>query len=259
MASACIDLAQLYVALADEGVYRPLVMKLGEKQPFEQRLISRRAAWYLKDILRGSPMPDGWGRGSQVHRPRKIAFKTGTSYGYRDQWAVGYSDRYTVAVWVGRADGSARQQEVGRNTAAPIVFKIFDLLPAEENTRDIPPPEAVLVSDNTLLPEAMQRFYAGPQKPAGNVSMRTSAPQIAYPPNGATLQLGNKPAGRLIELKATGGQGPLRWIVNGELLPSTDFLSQTFWKAKGPGFVKFVVIDSAGRAAAARVRIKFDG
>ncbi|MFZ1990488.1 MAG: penicillin-binding protein 1C [Alphaproteobacteria bacterium] len=253
------DLTQLYAALANQGVSRPLVMKLGEKQPFEQRLISRRAAWYIEDILRGSPMPDGWGRGQQVHRPRKIAFKTGTSYGYRDQWAVGYSQAYTVAVWVGRADGSARMQEIGRNTAAPIVFKIFDLLPAEMETPDAPPPEAVTVSDNVLLPEAMQRFYANPQKPPGNVSMRTSAPQIAYPPNGATLQLGNKPADRLVELRATGGQQPLRWIVNGQLLPPTEFLSSAYWTAQGPGFVKFVVIDAAGRAAAARVRIKFDG
>ena len=62
-----------------------------------------------------------------------------------------------------------------------------------------------------------------------------------------------------MELRATGGQQPLRWMVNGELLPSTEFLSSTYWAARGPGFVKFVVIDAAGRAAAARVRIKFDG
>jgi penicillin-binding protein 1C len=253
------DLTQLYVALANMGVSRPLVTKLGAPQPAEQRLISRRAAWYIEDILRGSPMPDGWGRGNQVHRVRQIAFKTGTSFGYRDAWAVGYSDRFTVAVWVGRADGSARQDQVGRNVAAPIVFKIFDLLPAEQSRPNLAPSDAIIVSDNSFLPAAMQRFYAAPQKAPGNVSLRTSAPQIAYPPNGAVLELGNTPSDRLIKLRASGGQAPLRWMVNGELLPQAAFLADTFWSASGPGFVKFVVIDATGRAAASQVRIKFEG
>src|SRR5262249_37167974 len=142
--------------------------------------------------LRGSPMPDGWSRGRAIDRKREIAFKTGTSYGFRDAWAVGYSGRFTVAVWVGRADGSARVNQVGRNTAAPLIFKIFDLLPAEHQN-DEPPPDAIVVSDATALPPAMQRFYANPQKaPGGVVRVRTSAPQIAYPPDGATLQLGAK-------------------------------------------------------------------
>ena len=70
--------------------------------------------------------------GQGIERDRQIGFKTGTSYGYRDAWALGFSQRYTVGIWVGRADGSTRPGHIGRNDAAPLLLKVFDLLPSEE-------------------------------------------------------------------------------------------------------------------------------
>ncbi len=201
------DLTQLYVSLADHGVAGDLRIVDGAPVKSGSRLISERAAWYVEDILRGSPMPDGWSRGQSVHRQRAIAFKTGTSYGFRDAWAVGYSDRYTVAVWVGRPDGSARADQLGRNVSAPLVFKIFDLLPAEPAVASDPPPDALVVSSAEQLPRAMQRFEPDPHLMTASLATRSAAPQIAYPPNGAVLSLGTDATDRTLLLRATGGSG----------------------------------------------------
>jgi penicillin-binding protein 1C len=210
----------------------------------------------VEDVLRGSPMPDGWGQGVGIKRTHQVAFKTGTSYGYRDAWAVGYSPAYTVAVWVGRADGSARTEQVGRNTAAPLVFRIFDLLPAEPEDKAPPPADALVASSAQALPEPMRRFFANRQRPPRTALVHTPAPQIAYPPNGAIVSIGASPQDRRLQLRASGGEGSLRWVVNGKLLPRSGFLQPTVWTAPGPGFAHIVVIDGDGRAAAADVRLK---
>ena len=78
-----------------------------------RRLLDPVAAWYVGNILLGAPPPDNAPHG-------RIAFKTGTSYGYRDAWAVGFDGRMTIGVWVGRPDGAPVPGLVGRATAAPI-------------------------------------------------------------------------------------------------------------------------------------------
>ena len=87
------------------------------------------AAWYVSDILAEAPPPPGMAP-AEVRRGRTLSFKTGTSYGYRDAWAVGYDRDVTIAVWVGRPDGTPLPGRSGRLAAAPVMFKIADLLPA---------------------------------------------------------------------------------------------------------------------------------
>jgi len=124
------DMAMLYAALADDGRARPLVLRhgaareAGEGRPF----VDPRAAQWTREILRGVPPPEPW---SQRGGARPIAWKTGTSYGFRDALAFGSTRRFTVGVWVGRADGTLRPGQYGRTAAAPILFKAFDLLPQE--------------------------------------------------------------------------------------------------------------------------------
>jgi len=81
-------------------------------------VLDERAAWYVASILAGAPGPDHVSPGS-------IAFKTGTSYGYRDAWAVGFDGRRTIGVWVGRPDGAPVPGLIGRVAAAPILFDAF--------------------------------------------------------------------------------------------------------------------------------------
>src|SRR5437588_7641554 len=110
------DLAQLYAGLARLGPTRPLreIMLAGDDRE-AMRLMDQAAAWQVGNVLIGTPPPE-----NGVHG--KIAFKTGTSYGYRDAWSVGFDGRITIAVWVGRPDGAPVAGLVGRSAAAAVSF-----------------------------------------------------------------------------------------------------------------------------------------
>ncbi len=113
-----IDLTALYTGLARQGNVAPLIERLGETPPPAKRLMEPVAAWYVADVLRGAPPPPNALGG-------RIAFKTGTSYGYRDAWALGFDGAHTIGVWVGRPDGAPVTGLVGRTAAAPILFDAF--------------------------------------------------------------------------------------------------------------------------------------
>ena len=112
------DLVMLYTGLARLGVALPLVERSGASAQSPRRLLDPVAAWYVGNILIGAPPPENAPHG-------RIAFKTGTSYGYRDAWAVGFDGRMTIGVWVGRPDGAPVPGLVGRASAAPILFDAF--------------------------------------------------------------------------------------------------------------------------------------
>ena len=86
-------------------------------QPAGHRLFGPVAAYYLRGILDGVSLPDGWAMGQGLKRSRTIGFKTGTSYGYRDAWSVGFSNDYTVAC--GWAAPTARRGPTGWGAMSP--------------------------------------------------------------------------------------------------------------------------------------------
>src|SRR5260370_30238146 len=136
------------------------------------------AAWQVGNVLMGTPPPE-----NGVHN--RVAFKTGTSYGYRDAWSVGFDGRMTIGVWVGRPDGAPVPGLVGRTAAAPILFDAFartGKLPAA-----LPkPPKGALVASNAKLPLPLRRF-----RPVGELGRAGGerAPQIQVPLNGSRIQL----------------------------------------------------------------------
>ncbi|MDQ6962595.1 MAG: penicillin-binding protein 1C [Mariprofundaceae bacterium] len=93
--------------------------------------VGSAAAWLTLDALLAVNRPDGEGDWKQFDSAQKIAWKTGTSYGLRDAWAIGNSSRYTVAVWAGNASGEGRSGLVGVKVAAPIMFDVFSALKSE--------------------------------------------------------------------------------------------------------------------------------
>jgi penicillin-binding protein 1C len=97
----------------------------------ERRLMSPGAAWITREVLESNPRP-GYGSGTfdVTGRPR-VAWKTGTSYGYRDAWAIGGTRHYTVGVWVGRPDGTPLPGQYGAVTALPLMFEVVDSLPRQ--------------------------------------------------------------------------------------------------------------------------------
>ncbi|SHI24688.1 Penicillin-binding protein 1F [Vibrio aerogenes CECT 7868] len=97
-------------------------------------LFSPAASWIIRSMLMDIAPPD---RVKAAHN-RPVAWKTGTSYGYRDAWAIGTSADYTVGVWVGRPDGAPFVGQTGANQAGPLMFDVFDLLPEDQRTLSRP-------------------------------------------------------------------------------------------------------------------------
>jgi len=244
-----IDLATLYVALSHEGAVAPLQVRTDQPPGRETAIFGPVAAWYVNDILASAPPPPGM-LPVEVRRARPLAFKTGTSYGFRDAWAAGYDAEVTIAVWAGRPDGTPMPGISGRTTAAPVVFKIADLLgpPAANSGRSPPPPGALMVAARNL-PPGLRRLEPGPAERGGR---DLGGPKILYPPDGSTVEW----HGEEVPLEASGGRAPLHWLADGRPLPQSQPRHESYWSPAGVGFTQLTVIDGAGRSAHATVRLE---
>jgi len=245
------DLTTLYAALARGGEASPLVHRLDTRNENQQRvrLLQPVAAWYVGNILVGAPPPENAAFG-------RIAFKTGTSYGYRDAWAVGFDGRRTIAVWVGRPDGQPVPGMIGRVTAAPILFDAFArAVPKIEPLRATP--AGAIVASTARLPLPLRRFT-----PAGEMRSSASAEpplKIVFPLNGTQLALervGPLAPPQPIAIKTNGGNAPYRFLVDGSPIGDAEFRNATFWQPEGPGFVRLTVIDAAGATDSVVVRLQ---
>lgn len=248
------DLAMLYSGLANGGKVAPLRFTADGIGGQSIALMSVSAAWQIGDILRGTPRPEGVMR--QSNRP--IAFKTGTSYGFRDAWAIGYSPQYTVAVWVGRIDGTPRPGAYGLNTAAPLLFRLFDLLPPEDEAAPSAPPSQPLHPDQARLSPSLRYFDAIDL----NGLMGAPTLHILFPPQGVTLDVTSQDAAGggdhydPVALEATGGAPPYRWAVNGMPLASPSPGVETSWLPDGPGFFHLSVTDHRDVTVSEDVRLQ---
>jgi penicillin-binding protein 1C len=139
------DLVGGYAALAREG--RSARIRLQPQDPLvEQRLLSPGSAWITRRILSGLARPDRDRNAELVQRPA-LAWKTGTSYGFRDAWSVGVGPRYLIGVWIGRPDGTPVPGQFGLASAAPLMLQVHDLLSNRDAQRGIQVPvEAVPAS-----------------------------------------------------------------------------------------------------------------
>jgi penicillin-binding protein 1C len=242
------DLAMLYAALSQNGEVAPLRYRADAASAAATPLFGPVAAWYVNDILAAAPAPPGM-LPAEVKRSRPLAFKTGTSYGFRDAWAIGYDREVTIAAWAGRPDGTPMPGRSGRVTAAPVLFKIADLLgPAADKLTAEPPAGALLVARRDL-PMALRHLDPGPfdldrKREAGG-------PRILYPPDGAAVAWD----GREVPLEATGGRGPLRWLIDGRPLAAGVSRRTLYWRPDGLGFARLTVIDADGRSSRATVRL----
>ena len=121
------DLVRGFTAFAREGV--SVSPRFVQDDPLvERRMLSAGAAWIVGDILRNIPAPEG------AVNTQHIAWKTGTSYGFRDAWSVGVSDRYTVGIWTGRPDGTPMPGYFGAYAAGPMLFDVFRALPKTDKS-----------------------------------------------------------------------------------------------------------------------------
>jgi penicillin-binding protein 1C len=242
------DLVQIYSGLARLGTARPLreIASLKDDTRDTLRLLDQAAAWQVGNVLLGTPPPE-----NGVHN--RIAFKTGTSYGFRDAWSIGFDGRITIGVWVGRPDGAPAPGIVGRTAAAPILFDAF----ARTGKLPAPLPKApkgTLVASNAKLPLPLRRYRA-----IGEL-VRTDgeqAPRIQFPLNGSRIDTGSDGGSpSAMPIKVAGGVLPMTMLVNGVSVGEFDGRRQRLIDPPGPGFARLTVIDAKGAADTVVVRIQ---
>jgi penicillin-binding protein 1C len=243
------DLVQLYCGLARLGDTRP-VREIASRPDAARealRLLDQTAAWQVGNVLLGTPPPENG-------VPNRIAFKTGTSYGYRDAWSVGFDGRMTIGVWVGRPDGAPAPGIVGRTAAAPILFDAFAR--AGKSPAPLPKaPKGTLVANNARLPLPLRRY-----RPVGEL-IRTdgeTAPRIQFPLNGSQIDVRGADGAfsTAMPVKVAGGVLPMTMLVNGVSVGELDGRRQRLIDPPGPGFTRLTVIDARGAADTVVVRIQ---
>ncbi len=245
------DLVQLYAAIARGGTEIDLRDGVDDApiKPLSAAgapVLSPVAAWYVSDILAGVPPPVN---GS----PGQIAFKTGTSYGYRDAWAIGFDGQYVVGVWVGRPDGTPVPGIAGITSAAPILFEAFDRIGPKRRPLARPPAGVLKVASTAQLPKPLQYF----RRPNETIVERDDHPQIAYPIDGVEVDLGIAEGDpEPLVVKVRNGAPPFTYYANGVPFARAPFARSETWQPDGPGFVTLSVVDSTGKSD--RVTVKVD-
>ncbi len=252
------DLTQLYASLARGGDSIALTHRFNERGRIlaptrvknlvnAHRLMSPVAAWYVTDILKDAPPPLN-------SRGGRFAYKTGTSYGYRDAWAIGYDGRHVVAVWVGRADGTSVPGMMGRTAAAPILFDAFERVARTRTPLPGPPQAAITIANAGDLPAPLKHWRdPGDDAPAG--PFLTPPVLISFPPDRSEIETADIGDGELV-LKADGGSLPLTWLVDGTPLPSDPHTRDALWQPSSAGFAKLTVIDAKGKVDRVQIRVK---
>lgn len=234
------DMVQLYAALARGGVVRPLSFRLDAEVPEGQRLVSEVAAWEVGDILAGLAPPPG-------APSNRLAYKTGTSYGHRDAWAIGYDGRHVVGVWMGRADGTPVPGAFGADVAAPVLFQAFNRLKGKLDPQP-PAPASTLLVANAELPQPLQRFKSR----SAVFEAAADAPAVAFPPDGAEVEL----LASGLKVKVAGGTAPFTWLADGVPVVVGLDAREAMLAMPGAGFVTLSVIDAEGRSDRVQVQVR---
>jgi len=251
------EMTQLYASLARGGDSITLVHRLDERaramaatrvKPLvnAHRLMSPLAAWYVTDVLKDAPPPPNAKGG-------RFAYKTGTSYGYRDAWAIGYDGKYVVAAWVGRPDNSSVPGILGRTAAAPILFDAFQRISEKRAPLQSAPANAIR-GTNADLPAPLKHWRDPGDDPATGRFIEPPV-LISFPPDQSEIDeadLGDDP----LILKADGGALPLTWLVDGAPIKSDAHSREVTWQPESPGFTKLTVIDSNGRTDRVSIRLR---
>ena len=267
------DLVAIYAGLANGGFAQPLHVEVDPalvKGAGGKRILSAQAAWYVTSILAGAPTTT---KGS----PGEIAHKTGTSYGYRDAWTIGYDGRHVVGVWLGRPDGAPVAGLVGQDAALPVLHDVFSRLGPIERLPG--PPPGILASAGGNLPPPMRRVGR-----AAIAASSSSRPEIVFPPNDTRIEIGlgeaDAPPGRTADaalighergpgeagtidaggadlfLKVRDGRPPFTWFVDGVPVARDALTRQSKVRLDEPGFIDILVLDAAGGAARSSVFVE---
>jgi penicillin-binding protein 1C len=235
------QLTWFYTAFARDGELSALRLTQDDAVVTRGELMSKGAARATADVLADVPPPAGFERLAALDGARRVGFKTGTSYGFRDAWAIGFDEGYTVGVWVGRPDGAAHLGAYGLTAAAPLLMQIFEALPTPAN--GVPSSDKDIHPLDPALPPRLVRF---------NLATPGSRPRslsFFYPKRGAAID-SDAPTGApiVMTLAAQGGKGPYTWRLPGERQTVTEDPTLQ-WSFATRGQFDVQVFDSTGAGA----------
>lgn len=137
------ELTGLYAAFANAGRWRPLRWTPDAPRAEGAQLCSPGAAWMISECLTQLTRPDLPNNVELGARIPRIAWKTGTSYGRRDAWSIGYGRRFTVGVWVGNFDGRGNEHLTGSQCATPLLFDVVNAIDRTSDARWLERPSGV--------------------------------------------------------------------------------------------------------------------
>jgi penicillin-binding protein 1C len=245
-----LDLARAYSALANGGVSRPLRILADAPEDAGTKLMDADAAWAVTDILADMPPPNGFVRPTSDDGGRRIAYKTGTSYAFRDAWAVGYDVLHTVGVWVGRPDGAPHVGAYGATAAAPLLFRLFERLPTPQgDVAGAPPGESILSARQP--PERLIRFDAKP------LAASIQPLRIVFPQDGSTVVAQVTSHGSLtLPLIAQGGAPPYQLYLDNLALDRPHLVGRIAWAPQGRGAAKLAITDASGSRAEVNIWVE---
>ena len=209
-------------------------------------MIEPAAAWSVANVLIGTPPPENAAGG-------RIAFKTGTSYGYRDAWAIGFDGRRTIGVWVGRPDGAPVVGLTGRTAAAPILFDAFAR--SGVGLQPLPPaPKGVLIASTAKLPPPLRRFQSAGN--LGEIAAAESAHRLSAQRREPRIIGKRRRSARSDRHQdrrrhASPQRAPQRHAAAAKKSART-----LFFAPDGPGFVRLTVTDATGAADSVVVRLQ---
>lgn len=150
------ELCNLFSVFAHNGIYLPNKYIKGQKTGNPDRLISEAASFLITQNLTRLERPDlpvMWSNSSNLPQ---IAWKTGTSYGRRDAWSVGYNRDYTIAVWLGNFNGTGTPELTGAQIATPLLFQLFNAIDISQERKWFAPPKTldfrIVCSESGLPP-----------------------------------------------------------------------------------------------------------
>ncbi len=249
-----LDLANAYRTLANHGQGSALSFLPGTV-PRYRALLDPAASFIVADILSDrAARYTTFGFDNPLATRSWAAAKTGTSKDMRDNWAVGFSGRYTVGVWVGNFSGAPMHDVSGVTGAAPVWAEIMNRLHRDDPSLPPAPPKGVkqlLIQFEANLEPARQEWFQAGSEPVGEIiwaGSEQSRARITYPTEGAILALDpDIPAShQLIPLRSDGARQSAAWVLDGERIGECSRVQPLFVKPV-PGRHRLLLVDGEGK------------
>lgn len=239
------DLVNAYRTLANGGVAGPLRTTIsGTVERREERILDAGAAFVIGDVLADREARAAtFGLRSELDLPFPAAVKTGTSTDMRDNWCVGFSDRFTVGAWAGNFSGAPMENVSGVSGAAPVWREMMQHLHREQPGRAPAPPDGVVAV--SLGSGRSEWFLRGTAPPGGRTLAAAPRPRITAPVNGAILAIDPDmpPQAQRVVLESRPATADLTWWLGEE--PIGDAAAPVLWPPR-PGVHRLRLRDAAG-------------